>query len=109
MTDANEHLSILLSVVAKDLNACANPVNMEVCLGAETERETSLAGLQEHFAAVTDVVLCAVHVILQVSIRQLRLDHPELRQVARRVAVLRPARLAPHQQAPNQLRGLTGA
>ena len=107
MTDANEHLSILLSLVAKDLDACLNPVNMMVCLGAEMGRGNSLAGLQEHLAAVADVVLRAVHVILQVSIRQLRLNHPEFRQVARRVAVLRPARLAPHQQAPHQLRSLT--
>ena len=37
------------------------------------------------------IVLSAVHVVLQVSKRQLRLDHPELRQMAGGVAVLCPA------------------
>ena len=64
MTGIKEHLSLLLSLVAKDSNACANLVNMMVCLGAAMERKTSLAGLQEHFAAVAHIVLRAVHVIL---------------------------------------------
>ena len=109
MTGVNEHLSVLLSLVAKDYNGYANLVNMMVCLGAAMRRGSSLAGLQEHFAAVAHVVLRTIHVILQVSIRQLRLDHPELRQVARRVAVLRPARVTPHQQAPNHLRSFQTA
>lgn len=60
-------------------------------LGGFVRRCPLLAGLQQHFAAMSYVVLSAIHVILQVSKCQLRLNHPEFCQVARCVAVLSPA------------------
>lgn len=54
-----------------------------------------LAGLQEDLAAVPHIVFRTVHVVLQVSECQLRLNHPELRQMPRCVAVLSPTHWAP--------------
>merc|ERR1740130_1637314 len=55
-----------------------------------SSRKARSSPLLEHVAeAVAQVALGAVHVLGQVAERNLRLDHPELGQVARRVGVLR--------------------
>mmetsp|Transcript_15973 Transcript_15973/g.28668 ORF Transcript_15973/g.28668 Transcript_15973/m.28668 type:complete len:225 (-) Transcript_15973:1146-1820(-) len=52
------------------------------------EIEVGAAGGEEVFAAVADVVFGALHIVLKVAEGDFGLDHPELGQVTRRVAVL---------------------
>ena len=49
----------------------------------------SLVVVKKVLAAEADIVLCAIHVILQCTKGHLWLNHPELSQVAARVAVCR--------------------
>ena len=49
----------------------------------------SLVVVKKVLAAEADVVLCAVHVVLQRAEGHLRLNHPEFSQVAACVAVCR--------------------
>lgn len=50
-------------------------------------RKCLLAVLQQVVTAEAHIVLSAVHVVLQLTEGHLRLNHPELRQVAARVTI----------------------
>ena len=59
---------------------------------ARNPASTWLGGWVAHLAAVADVVLREPHVVVEIRENQLRLNHPELRQVPRGERILRTER-----------------
>lgn len=93
-------LDLLLSAGIKSSSsqgdACLILTAGRIAVYHSAEKMAGAGGLpacfQEDFTAMPHIVLSTVHVVLQISKCQLRLNHPELRQMAGRVAVLCPAR-----------------